>query len=435
MPSHDVHPTAPAPPAESERPPAGRDLFSTVKECWAASTGPERAALGLFALTSAQLAFLTPHVVIIPGERAKVFSGLLCAVSAAVTWFAVRRPPHIHRSPEFAVSVVLILLAAVSGLSSLTPFASSMRGFVLMASGVGGFWCARLLLDTTARQTLFAWFCLFLLGGITIVGIAGCLATGQLHEFLDVNPHPLADRVMLLSFAPLTFILWREKTLMTVSIGLLAVAYGSFYFTSLRSAMLIPVCLGLLAVFLGAVRLRYFVAVLIPLVVVMVFFFHQLPQSKMGPQFEPTYYRAENYPFSWHIATKHPLFGIGLRAPRERFLDDYEIKYPYVTKEKFAASVARVVTSENTFLTFMAELGFPFLLIYCGALVILLARLVRLFKNPEPQAGLPPLALLLPILAGLLHFQVLDGLLHPQISWFFHILLGMIPVRTDDVRH
>jgi hypothetical protein len=50
-------------------------------------------------------------------------------------------------------------------------------------------------------------------------------------------------------------------------------------------------------------------------------------------------------------------------------------------------------------------------------------------RIPQQATYLPALALLLPIAAGLLHFQVFDGLLNPQISWFFHVLLGMIPPR------
>jgi len=147
----------------------------------------------------------------------------------------------------------------------------------------------------------------------------------------------------------------------------------------------------------------------------------------MGKEAEPVYYRLENYGFSWSIAVRHPVLGIGLRAPREEFLNDYEIKYPYVTREKFADSVKGITTSDNIFLTFMADLGFPFLLLYSFSLIVLLIRLVRRVVAPPSASFLPPLALLLPVSAGLLYFQVYDGLLFPQISWFFHILLGLIP--------
>jgi hypothetical protein len=71
----------------------------------------------------------------------------------------------------------------------------------------------------------------------------------------------------------------------------------------------------------------------------------------------------------------------------------------------------------------------PLTLIYLAALGILLARLVGLAFKPPPGLFFPPLALLFPLTAGLVHFQVFDGLLFPQSCWFFHLLLGLIPPR------
>jgi hypothetical protein len=73
-----------------------------------------------------------------------------------------------------------------------------------------------------------------------------------------------------------------------------------------------------------------------------------------------------------------------------------------VTKEKFRESVSFVVTSENVFSNFMADLGFPFLILYVACLVVLLIRLIGSLRKPDPRGYLPPLALLLPITAGLL---------------------------------
>jgi hypothetical protein len=270
------------------------------------------------------------------------------------------------------------------------------------------------------------------MGAIVALCLLGYIVSGQIEYFLDVNPHPLADRMLLLAFAPLTFVFWGKRPVAVVSVIILVLSYAAFYPSNLRSAMLIPPALGLLAVLFGILRLRYFAALLVPLVVILVCFFYQLPIGKIGPESETAYYRAESYPFSWHIAAKHPVLGIGLRAPREQYLEDYQIKYPYVTKEKFADSVHRVVTSENIFLTFMSELGFPFVILYTGCVLILFVRLARMARNAQQTTFIPAFAILLPVTAALLHFQVLDGLLHPQISWFFHILLGMIPSRTDN---
>jgi hypothetical protein len=163
-------------------------------------------------------------------------------------------------------------------------------------------------------------------------------------------------------------------------------------------------------------------------------FFSHLPIQKLKPHYEPAYYRVENYPFSWRIAVQNPFFGNGLRAPREKYLENYEVLYPYNTKEKFADSTKRIVVSENIFLTFMADLGFPFLIIYVGSVSVLLIRLIRSASQPGQHDFVPALAVLLPLLGAFMHFLVLDGLLHPHVSWFFHILLGMIPTREPGLK-
>ena len=141
-------------------------------------------------------------------------------------------------------------------------------------------------------------------------------------------------------------------------------------------------------------------------------------------------YRAENYPFSYHIALRHPLLGIGARAPREKYLEDYSIHYPYITKGNFAFSVGNIRTSENIFLTFLADFGFPFFLLYSGSVVLLFIRLVRHTLQGDKANVIQPICILLPLTAGLLHLMILDGLYLPQVSWFFHILLGLIPARA-----
>jgi len=270
---------------------------------------------------------------------------------------------------------------------------------------------------------------------------------------------------------------------------LLCGSYVVFYLTNLRSAMLVPVALAVVALGMRTLRPKQFLALVVPMVLIFAAFVPYLPQWKVGLEYEPAYYRVENFPFSWHIAMKHPFFGIGLRAPRDQYLEDYEKWYPYVTKEKFAHSVKTIVTTENTFLTFMTDLGIPFTLLYTFSVLMLLVKLIRQARGdpgsaphpyPLPQgegasrltgdvklnpfnyvgqafqpassnagqtrrleslrpvgksAPLPPIALLLPIVACLLHLQVVDGLLLPQYSWFFHVLLGLIPTLPNPCKN
>jgi len=271
------------------------------------TTLSRRVTWALFWFTCIQLAFLQPYFVLVPGQRVNSFSGLLCAITVAAAWlfFAEKRPSL--RSPAFLISCILAGLVVLSGGSSLTPGSSSLRGAVVIASGFGGFWCARLLLDTKPAQVIFLWLSIFLLAGMIGLILIKPSMWGGLESLIDTNPHPVADRMMLLFFAPLTLVLGGRKAEIVGSVLLLALAYLVFYVSNLRSAMLIPLVLGALAVLLGVVRLRYFIAVLIPLVVLLALFFHQLPSDKIGREYEPAYYRAENYPFSWHIDEETPV--------------------------------------------------------------------------------------------------------------------------------
>lgn len=401
--------------------------------CARPHTVGEGVALGLFLFTCFQGAFLFPDVTVIPGERAKLFPGLLAALSLlAAVAFGKSRDTAGNRT-EILVCLLLSILVVLSGLFSDTWQSSSLRGFVVVASGLGGFWCARILLQGPGRQWFFAGFCSALLFYLALIGIAGYVEAGSIIEYLDVNLHPLACRIMLLSFAPIALIMLKRFLPVAVGSVLIVLTYAMFFFSTLRSAMLIPILLGCIAVGYGYLRFKYLLIVLVPIAILVGVFFCSLPQAKRGlvMDAEPMYYRVENYPFSLHIAMKHPWLGIGLRAPREAYLDDYEVKYPYVSRERFADSLKRVVTSENTFLNFMVDLGFPFFFLYSAVIVWFFIQLSRAVRIERISPLLPPLALLLSVMAGVMHFLVLDGLLHPHVSWFFHILLGLVPIDRN----
>lgn len=394
------------------------------------ATAWEKFALAVFFFSCFQAAFLRPYIILVQGERANLFTGLLCAISLVAAAIAFRKRSSFWTLPEAAISLTLVVLILISGLLSSTPEESLFRGFVVASSSLGGFLCARILLRSASRQFLFACFCTLALAGALAVSLVGYALTGDLLNTLDVNPHPLADRILLLSFGPLALILAGYRGMIPIGAALLLGSYAVFYYSNLRSAFLIPLVLVVVLFLWSKWRLRYFVAIIIPVGILAFLFFHKLDEAKLRLEHEPAYYRAENYPFSWHIAAQNPFFGVGLRAPRDKYLEGYSVKYPYVTKEKFAESLNRVVSSENIFLTFMAELGFPFVLLYIYSLGYLFLRIIRSAKDSSMRSWVHPFALFFPIGAATLHFLVLDGLLHPQISWFFHVLLGLIPVKA-----
>ncbi|MHC1745037.1 MAG: O-antigen ligase family protein [Syntrophobacteraceae bacterium] len=458
-------------------------LKTTISD-WLSRRSPAREIpFLLFCATCLQLAFLHPYLVLIPGERANLFSGLLCALALGAACLAGARTDIRRGTGEVPISLALGMLMILSGFASLTPGSSSLRGLVVLASGLGGFWCARNLLDTESRRRAFVWLCFAMLGGILLLSLISYHHAGNVYHFLDPNPHPLATKVLLLWFAPLTLLFGGSRLTKAAAALLILVSYLVFYLSALRSAVLIPLALCMVVVLFRRSAIKYILSVAVVLLIVIIYFFHHLPEYKIGKEYEPAYYRVENYPFSWHIATKYPFLGIGLRAPRDELFKDYEIKYPHVTREKFLDSVTTIRSSENIFLTFMAEVGLPFLLLYLVAIFIVLRRLLRRIDlsettgalnavdlrtkcykfppsggikggvtvcpftentPPAPLKGgsvwlestaltgaLPSVALFLPLTAALLHCLVFDALLHPQVNWFFHILLGLIPSGSD----
>ena len=142
----------------------------------AAMTRSEKIIWIFFAATCCQLAFQYPPAwSLVAGERTNLFSGLLCFLTLIVAVIFGRRGAINLRSPEFLISMALAVVAGISGLFSLTPLSSSFRVFVLLASGLGGFWCARILLQTPENQRRFIGLCLWILGGLLVIKLPGLL--------------------------------------------------------------------------------------------------------------------------------------------------------------------------------------------------------------------------------------------------------------------
>lgn len=399
------------------------------------TSGRGKLAWLFFLLVSLHLAFLTPSIHLIPGERANIFSSILCLLSLCLAMTAGQRIALRVRSPEVVISFILLVLPFVSALFSESLRSSAMRAFAVTASGLGGFWCARLLLDTCERRVFFLWFCLAILGVFLVLAVLGMALSGKIHQFVDIHWHPTASRILLLSFAPLALITASPSPgLKMLGIGYLVVGYAILWaageYIGMESVVMIPAALCLLAACFYRWKRAQLTAV-IGVLLVMSFAIGRhvaVHPTHVAKSHISVAYRIENIFFSWHLAKTHPLLGIGLWAPRERYLDDYDIVYPHVTKERFAQWTKKYRTSENTVLTFLGDLGFPFLLIYSLSLVAILSCLIRHALARSTEMYPHPIALLLPLAGLLLHLQVYEGLFQPQVSWFFHVLLGMVPM-------
>ena len=239
--------------------------------------------------------------------------------------------------------MALVALGVASALSSLPLRSPSFRVAVLLASGLGGFWCARCLLNTPENQRRFQWLCLVLLGGVLVLSLTGYLLRGEIQPlFFKGSNHPLTNLIFLLSFAPLTLLREKSRPLVLLGVTLLTLSYVVLCLSQRLSVVLIPVGLGVAGLLFGTVRWKHVVAGLLVLGLIIGLFSHQILWFKLSKEYPS--YRIENYFFSWGIARQHPLLGIGLRSPRDRFLQDYQIRYPYETKEKFAERTGRLST-------------------------------------------------------------------------------------------
>ncbi|MCP4575694.1 MAG: O-antigen ligase family protein [Deltaproteobacteria bacterium] len=383
----------------------------------------------IFCATCLQLAFQQPYAILIPGCRANLFSGLLCALCAICVFFYLRESVVWLKRPDTWISLVLVLLVLLNVFFSLDPKTSAIRGVVLVSSGLGGYWCSRLLLNGDSHKTFFQWFTfsLFCLTvGISIVNYGLWGDISQKTPW-NLNRHVVTDLIILLSFAPITMLLKGSGKQRISGIVVLCLSFLALFLSGERSAVLIPIGLLVLTFLLRGMKMRYALLVLAVMVIFSVVLYRQLPAHHMRNDHVRVFYRIEAFPFSWHIAKKHPFLGKGLLAPREKYLEDYEIRYPHVTKKHFAWAIDWARSPENLILMLMSEMGFPFLFLYIGSVLFLIGRLFLRVKTGGHEDFFPPLAVLLSIVGALVHYMVFDGLLYPQLCWFFHLLLGLIP--------
>ena len=385
-----------------------------------------RIAFFLFFFATFNAAFLQPNIILIVGERSKLFPALCCAVALLGACVLIRGAWRKLWSLEGLISLTLLVLALLSG--SLSPHSdvALWRSLTVMASSLGGFWCARILLNTPSRRLTFAWYEFVLLAGVLTLCMVTYVLKGDVFQFLDDNQHPLVSRIVLMSFALLVMVFRKRRWLRNTGIFFLGLSFLVYSLSSLRSAMFMPLVIGGALFVVGIVRVRNLAIFILPLIIIICATFYSI--SLIESKLPGDYYRLESYVFSWEVATDRPWLGLGLMAPRDAYLDDYEMFFGSMSKENFVQTV-KYLSSENIFLTFMVGLGMPFTFIYALSVMALYVLLVRRRRRANRRMALPFPALLFPITAGLLHFLISDGLLQPQVSWFFHLLLGMIPVR------
>jgi hypothetical protein len=385
----------------------------------------------LFCLTTVQLVFLQPDIVILPNERAKVFSATLCLITFLVTIIVGREKRRGVLGPDFWISFALSLIVIISSIFSVAPRQSLERAYVILSAGLAGYWCSKILLSDPDLRNIFQWLVNGLLLCVIFLALLGLYLTGKPHQFLDSHWHPVGSRLLLMSFAPLSLLLGDVRRYRFIGGAILLLDVVAIYivgrYAFIQSLLIIPAILCIAAFFLfkWTQATRKFLAVILLVTLAAAIFFAYLNPKKLNREQISVAYRIESLFFSIDIASKHPLLGNGLWAPRDASLENYTLHYPYLSKAQFSEWVIEYRTSENLYLTFLADLGVIFVVLYFGSVLYILVRLLRFGRAQPSSLVFHSAAILLPLIAECLRFFVVDDLFHPQISWFFHILLGL----------
>ena len=186
--------------------------------------------------------------------------------------------------------------------------------------------------------------------------------------------------IFLLSFAPLALLRQKSRPVMMLGLVLLALSYAVVCLSQRISVVFIPLGLVFLGPPVGVLRWKHLVLAL--LVIRVGYRFFLPPDFLVLTEQSLPLLPGRKFPLFLGVAKQHPLLGIGLRTPREIFLKDYQVIYPYTNKEQFLRDIASIISADNIFLTFMAGIGFPFLICYLLAISILLFKLIRMsFKT------------------------------------------------------
>jgi O-antigen ligase len=88
----------------------------------------------------------------------------------------------------------------------------------------------------------------------------------------------------------------------------------------------------------------------------------------------------------------------------------------------------RIGSFDNVWTTMLVGFGVLPTSVYLAMLLGYFLRFVRATKTS--RKGLHIHAIGLSLLACMVQFLIYDGLLYPQISWFFHFFIGLLPLGT-----
>lgn len=370
-----------------------------------------------------QAAFLTPYVVLVPCERTNVFTALL--VLLPMLYLVTGRLRN-----EFAVSfswwtvlpwALFVVGLAASALASQEPFPSALRALAFIGPTAAGLVCGYgLYRSHEARMSLFH-LLTFCFAGLAF----SHLFFGAMPSFMGLHHHALAGTLVLLSVGPIYLVGQVGRLQRFIGVTLLLLGGLVCFLAGSRFVILLPFALIPVYIAFKSMTLRCaFAGVLISALVAGAFFLAYPDKVLRVQNYESTYYRVEAFPATWEMVKRHGLLGVGIRTPRKPYLEDYQPVSGMATKEEFQGTLERNVTWDNQYLSLLCGIGVPLTLLYLYLAGRLLATYLRRAWRQEIDHAAER-ALTFALLASVIHFTVHDGLFYPQISWFFHLLLGV----------
>lgn len=385
-------------------------------------------------------------------KRVQVFAGMFFLFSILSAIISGRKElSSLINKKEWCFIGILIFLGLASGISCKNYPSGLYRIILVLLTSCGGFVCSRILLKDKVDKYIFFGFNLLMLSFLIFLGFWGEIGYGHVNYlweamgqffpspkrfnidyFLSVHLHYWVDLILLSSIAPLSLIFNKKSRQIIIGVSLLMLAYFILILTRLRSTVLIPWIAAFSFIFYFKFNLKRTLAIFIVLILGFLTFYKLSPEkiNRLTMTHATIAYRLENYPFSLSIALQHPVLGIGLRAPRTKFLPNYQLHFQHSSESSFKEKVKKTVTSENIILTFLAGAGFPFTIIFFTALFGIIIKGYKYFKKGNSAEEIfHPVALIICILLCLIHGMLYDIFLFSRVSWYFFVFLGLIPFR------
>jgi len=390
-----------------------------------------RLASLIFALSTVFMVFFSTNAIHIwpsPWNRASILLAclvpgllvVLISVREWMTWNGFKK--------HLLLPAIIILIGILNILFSEDRSVTITVMSLFLISGIGIFVISGSVFMDRRNQNMLlwtGWACFLILCAYGVFEYQ----TNKSILLLSNNPIPAGSLLILLSAAPLILLDSRQQWVRIGAVLTLIVGIVMIIMIGKRGTVI-----GLLAmVFFSGFALPCKKALSLILLAVIIFTGGYLMRDRLNPQLTRHYFnhsstliRSENYLFAGHIWIEKPFFGIGLHAPLEPHLVNYEPKiYRPTRKPDYPDYVKNTKTFENIVLLGFVEMGTLFSIAYIVLITIVLKKVLSYAKeNPENQKR--AVLLLMPLFGFFVHSMTFDSIIYPHLNWLSHAQLGLL---------